>query len=47
VNKDVYNLTARKNEIKLFTKQYCIVCLLLVLKSFMRNRYATKSREFN
>jgi len=28
------------------SQQYCIVCLLLVLNSFMRNRLAIKSREF-
>ena len=30
-----------------WSQQNSMICVLLVLKSFMRNRFATKSREFN
>jgi len=39
-------LTTRENEIELLTTN-SIVCILLVLKSFIRNRFAIKSKEFS
>ena len=41
-------LTARENEVELLTtKVYNLHSILLVLKSFIINRFATKSREFS